>query len=95
MATHFSILAWRISWTEEPGRAPGSPWGCRELDPTERLNSSSRDGFREVTCELKSWEANRYFPGGGYPKKDETGGIPIEIIRALAGEKFQMHFQEK
>ena len=20
MATHFSILAWRISWTEEPGR---------------------------------------------------------------------------
>ena len=21
MATHFSILAWRIPWTEEPGRA--------------------------------------------------------------------------
>ena len=20
MATHFSILAWRIAWTEEPGR---------------------------------------------------------------------------
>ena len=20
MATHFSILAWRISWTKEPGR---------------------------------------------------------------------------
>ena len=20
MATHYSILAWRISWTEEPGR---------------------------------------------------------------------------
>ena len=20
MATHFSVLAWRISWTEEPGR---------------------------------------------------------------------------
>ena len=20
MATHFSILAWKISWTEEPGR---------------------------------------------------------------------------
>jgi len=22
MATHFSILAWRIPWTEEPGRFP-------------------------------------------------------------------------
>ena len=22
MATHSSILAWRIQWTEEPGRAP-------------------------------------------------------------------------
>ena len=34
MATHSSILAWRIPWTEEPG---GSPWGHKELDMTERL----------------------------------------------------------
>ena len=26
MATHSSILAWRIPWTEEPGRLH-SPWG--------------------------------------------------------------------
>jgi len=25
MATHFSILAWKISWTAEPGRLH-SPW---------------------------------------------------------------------
>ena len=25
MATHSSILAWRLPWTEEPGR---SLWGC-------------------------------------------------------------------
>ena len=31
MATHTSILAWKIPWTEEPG----SPWGCKELDTTE------------------------------------------------------------
>ena len=31
MATHSSILAWRIPWTEEPGR----PWGRRESDMTE------------------------------------------------------------
>ena len=27
MATHFSILTWRIPWTEEPGGPPS--WGCR------------------------------------------------------------------
>ena len=33
MATHSSILAWRIPWTEEPGRL--EPWGHKELDTTE------------------------------------------------------------
>ena len=28
MATHPSILAWRIPWTGEPGRL--SPWGHKE-----------------------------------------------------------------
>ena len=34
MATHFSILAWRIPWIEEPGGLH-SPWGRKELDTTE------------------------------------------------------------
>ena len=33
IATHSSILAWRIPCTEEPGRL----WGHKELDMTERL----------------------------------------------------------
>ena len=33
MATHSSILAWRIPWTEEPDRLY-SPWGCKELNMT-------------------------------------------------------------
>ena len=37
MATHSSILAWRIPWTEELGRL--SPWGCKESDVTERLST--------------------------------------------------------
>ena len=36
MATHFSILAWRIPWIEEPGRLY-SPRGCKESDTTEQL----------------------------------------------------------
>ena len=31
MATHSSILAWRIPWTEDPDRLY-SPWGPKELD---------------------------------------------------------------
>ena len=31
METHSSILAWRISWTEEPVQSTGS----KELDTTE------------------------------------------------------------
>ena len=30
IATHSSIHAWEISWTEEPGRL--SSWGHKELD---------------------------------------------------------------
>ena len=33
LATHSSILIWKISWTEEP--AGYSPWGHKELDMTE------------------------------------------------------------
>ena len=32
MVTHSSILAWRISWAEEPDRL--HPWGRKELDTT-------------------------------------------------------------
>ena len=31
MATHSSILAWKISWAEEPGELH-SPWACKESD---------------------------------------------------------------
>ena len=36
MATHSSILAWKIPWTEDP--VGYSPWGHKELDMTERLH---------------------------------------------------------
>ena len=34
MATHSSILAWKIPWTEEPG----GPRGRKEAGTTERLH---------------------------------------------------------
>ena len=36
MATHSSILAWRIPWTEEPGRLQFM--GHKELDTTEQIS---------------------------------------------------------
>ena len=42
MATHSSILAWGIPWTEEHGRLY-SPWSCKELDMTEGLKLSNCD----------------------------------------------------
>ena len=38
MATHSSIPAWKIPWTEEPGSC--SPWGGKESDTTEQLTLS-------------------------------------------------------
>ena len=38
MATHSSILAFRIPWIEEPGSyIQSSPWGLKELDTTNRF----------------------------------------------------------
>ena len=39
MATHSSILVWKIPWTEEPGRLQSM--GSQELDTTERLHFHS------------------------------------------------------
>ena len=48
MATHSSILAWRIPWTEEPG-APQSK-GSKESGTTERLTLSFSFFPVELTC---------------------------------------------
>ena len=40
MATHSSILAWRIPWTEKPGGLQSM--GSQKSDTTERLNNNSK-----------------------------------------------------
>ena len=60
MATHSSILAWRIPWTEEPGGvlAGCSPWGHKELDTTERL-STKAVVFPVVMYGCESWTVKK------------------------------------
>ena len=38
MTAHSNILAWKIPWTEEPGRLRSRD--CKELDMTEQLTIS-------------------------------------------------------
>ena len=41
MATHASILAWKVLWTERAWWV--NPWGCKELDMTEHLHTKQRE----------------------------------------------------
>ena len=77
MATHSSILAWKIPWTEEPGC---SPWGHKESDKTEatehrmqhsiKWESSFLNGNLETLC-LKQTEAEWWSGGGRIPESGQ------------------------
>ena len=65
MATHTSILAWKIPWTVEP--VGYSPWGLKESDRTERLHlhfsfaySEGPPGgakwYKELPCQCRRHE---------------------------------------
>ena len=62
MATHSSILVWRILWTEEP--AGYSPWGHKESDATEQLTLLLVMLFITSRPLLKLI----YLPGGPIPR---------------------------
>ena len=44
VATHSSTLAWKIPWTEGPGRPLIGPWGRKKSDTTEQLHCVSTGG---------------------------------------------------
>ena len=55
MATHSSVLTWRIPWRNLVGY---SPWGHKESDTTEWLTSLSLPGKLECTGQWKPWDSN-------------------------------------
>ena len=46
MATYSSILAWRIPWTEEPGRL--QPTGSQSRERLKLLSGSSTPSFGQM-----------------------------------------------
>ena len=55
MATHSSILAWKIPWTEEPGKLQST--GSQESDTTERPKTHSTQCISGRECHY-SFECN-------------------------------------
>ena len=48
MATHSSILVWKIPWTEEPQSMGYSPWSRKESDMTDQLTLSLSSLFSSL-----------------------------------------------
>ena len=60
-ATHFSILAWRILWTEEPGGLEST--GSQSQTQLKRL--SRHDWFQVTNQVVTEWEVGAYHQGWG------------------------------
>ena len=48
IATHSSVLAWEIPWTEEPGEL--DPWDRKESDTTECLSMHTQGDLGPKAC---------------------------------------------
>ena len=59
MATHSSVLAWGIPWTEEPG----SPWCCKESDMTEATEHTLHTHTHTQMLSLENFTLNNNSPG--------------------------------
>ena len=57
MATHCSILAWRIPRTEKPGEIHSS-WGLKESEGIKHLSRHSEDGRKQGICLHGSYNPN-------------------------------------
>ena len=51
MATHSSILVWRIPWTEEPDRLQSTR--SQRVGTTEQLNTAQRLCFQMATGQIR------------------------------------------
>ena len=50
MATHSSILAWKIPWTEE--LVGYSLWGCKESDTCYQLNNNNNSELNNMVLRV-------------------------------------------
>ena len=75
MATHSSILAWKIPWTEEPGGLQSM--GLKESDTTEWLNTNT--DLKKRKNNLKSVQRHRRPQIAKAILKEKNGGGGIRL----------------
>ena len=88
MATHSSILAWRIPWTEEPGGH--GPRGHRESDTTEvteHTRTHSSVG-KESACNAEDpgsipGSGRSTGEGIGYPLQYSWASLVVQLVKNL------------
>ena len=80
MATHSSVLAWKIPWTEELG-AGHCPWGRKESGKTEQLHFHFQWAYRQK----KQSQNINSCPGPG-EREDiqhrKSKGLPLSALQA-------------
>ena len=54
MATHSSIFAWRIPWTEEPGRVLSMRSQKSRTPLSDKISTVLRPGVRNPDCRVES-----------------------------------------
>ena len=80
MATHSSILAWKIPWTEEPARLQSR--GCKELDMTERLHFTLLNCVRLF---VTPWTVAYHTPlSMGFSRQEYWSGLPFPSPKDLS-----------
>ena len=65
MAPHSSTLAWKIPWTEEPGRLQSM--GSLESDMTERLHFHALEKEMATHSNVLAWKISGTAEPGGLP----------------------------
>ena len=69
MAPHSSTLAWKITWTEKPGRLQSMGW--EELDRTDRLHFHF-----SLSCTGEGNGSPLQYSCLENPRDGEPGGLP-------------------
>ena len=85
MATYYSILAWEIQWTEDPGGLQSLEWQ-KELDITVQLKTTTHiyvyiyDGLVAKSCPTLSnpWTVAHQAPlSMGFARQEYWSGLPF------------------
>ena len=86
MAIHSRTIAWKVPWTEEPGRDPGrAPWGRKESDTTEGLHFHPRVQHSLPRLQLVQGESTPGSLGGREEKRGLDQCFLIYLHHWLAG----------